>query len=59
MDIMRPDLAHQVAPAPWLVRRSQIDISQLIRAAVAQNPNATTDQIAHQLAQWTGEVMRE
>jgi hypothetical protein len=52
MDIMMPDLNEQAAPAPWLVRRSHVDLPALVQAALARNPNATTEQVVEQLAQW-------
>jgi hypothetical protein len=52
MDIMMPRLEQQPSPAPWLVRRSRIDLPRLIRAAMEQNPDASVDQVVTQLAAW-------
>ena len=52
MDIMMPRLEQQPSPAPWLVRRSRIDLPRLIRAAMEQNLDASVDQVVTQLAGW-------
>ena len=52
MDIMMPRLEQQPSPAPWLVRRSRIDLPRVIRAAMEQNLNASVDQLVTQLAGW-------
>lgn len=56
MDIMRLPLEGQVSPAPWLVARSRVDASALIRKALAIHPNAGTDKIVRQLAAWGMQV---
>ena len=50
MDIMMPRLEQQPSPAPWLIRRSRIDLPRVIRAAMEQNLNASVDQVVTQLA---------
>lgn len=49
---MMPPLEQQPSPAPWLVRRARVDLPGLIRAVLAQNPDASVDQVVAQLAQW-------
>ena len=49
MDIMRPHLKHQVSPAPWLVSRKNVDVPSLILKALVQSPDATVDDVVHQL----------
>lgn len=56
MDIMRPPLEGQVAPAPWLVSRSAVDVPALIRKALTIHPNAGVDEIVAQLAAWGVQV---
>jgi hypothetical protein len=56
MDIMTPSLEQQPSPAPWLVRRSRIDVPRLIRSAMELNPDATVDQVVAQLARWNVQV---
>ena len=52
MDIMRPPLEQQVAPAPWLVPRSNVDVPALIRRTLTQQPDASVDDIVRQLGVW-------
>lgn len=56
MDIMRPPLEQQVAPAPWLVARSRVDVPALVRKALTIHPNASVDEIIGQLADWGVQV---
>jgi hypothetical protein len=56
MDIMRPPLEQQVAPAPWLVARSRVDVPVLIRKSLGIHPNASVDEIVSQLAAWGVQV---
>ena len=56
MDIMRPPLKHQVSPAPWLAIREQVDVPALIRKSLAAAPDATVDEVVHQLAKWGVDV---
>ena len=50
MDIMRPSIEQQVAPAPWMVTRSVEDVPTLIKEAVRRRPSASVDDIVGQLA---------
>jgi len=56
MDIMRPPLERQVAPAPWLLARSRVDVPALISKALTAHPNASVDEIVSQLAAWGVQV---
>jgi hypothetical protein len=56
MDIMMPRLEQQPSPAPWLIRRSRVDLPRHIRAAVEQNPDASVDQVVTQLASWNAQT---
>jgi hypothetical protein len=49
---MMPPLEQQPSPAPWFVRRARVDLPGHIRAVLAQNPDASVDQVVTQLAQW-------
>lgn len=50
MDIMRPPLDRQVAPAPWLVFRTYADVPAAIQQILAEKPSATVDEIAEAMA---------
>lgn len=50
MDITRPPLDRQVAPAPWLVYRAYVDAPAAIREILAEKPAASVDEIAELLA---------
>lgn len=52
MDILRPSLIQQVAPAPWLVARNNVNAPELIRRALTQQPEASIDDIIRQLSVW-------
>jgi hypothetical protein len=56
MDIVLPPLEQQVAPAPWLVARSNVDVPRLIRRALTQQPDASVDDIVQQLSSWGVQV---
>lgn len=56
MDIMRPPLEQQVAPAPWLVARSKVDLPGLIRRVLTRQPDASVDDIVRQLSSWGVQV---
>lgn len=56
MDIMGPSLEQQVAPAPWLVARSNADLPSLIRKAHTNQPGAGVDDIVRQLSDWGVQV---
>lgn len=49
MDITRPPLDRQVAPAPWLVYRGKLDAPAAIRQILTEKPDATVDEIADAL----------
>jgi hypothetical protein len=52
VNITLPPLNQQPSPAPWLVRSARVDLPALIRDVLAQNPDASVDQVVAQLAQW-------
>ncbi|MCA9142342.1 MAG: hypothetical protein H6823_26170 [Planctomycetaceae bacterium] len=52
MDILRPSSIQQVAPAPWLFARNNVNAPELIRRALTQQPEASIDDIIRQLSVW-------
>jgi len=56
MDIMMPPLHEQPAPAPWLIHRERIDVPGVICSAIAQNPDATPDEVNQELWKRHAEV---
>ena len=49
---MRLCLEEQVAPAPWLVARRQVDLPALIQRSQSQNPAGSADDVVAQLKKW-------
>jgi hypothetical protein len=49
MDIMLPQLHDQVAPAPWLERKDQIDLPAVIKDILRHRPQASLEDLIAEL----------
>jgi hypothetical protein len=52
MDIMGPPPEEQVAPAPWLAARRNVDVFGLVDRILQEDPEASLQKVLSTLASW-------